>query len=167
MERAHFLGIKLHYGSKKGYENNEEEKGLGTVSQKEKRGKVFQSERLGQVIWKKGFGKIHEEAWLQWMEMVWKKPGTIKEKAKAAAEEAEGDADQGAVILHDLMAVATLGNLKLQTISIGSAGKPLEKVLSLWDRLTGPGKDCLLVLLRVALEKALDCRLHRHGIAKR
>jgi hypothetical protein len=65
------------------------------------------------------------------------------------------------------MAVATLGNLKLQTISIGSAGKPLEKVPSLWDRLTGLGKDCLLVLLRVALEKALDCRLHRHGIAKR
>ena len=98
---------------------------------------------------------------------VWKNPGTIKDKVKAAAEEAEGDADQGAVILHDLMAVATLGNLKLQTISIGSAGKPLEKVLSLWDRLTGLGKDCLLVLLRVALEKALDCRLHRHGIAKR
>ena len=28
------------------------------------------------------------------------KPGTIKDKVKAAAEEAEGDADQGAAILH-------------------------------------------------------------------
>ena len=30
------------------------------------------------------------------------KPGTIKDKVKAAAAEAEGDADQGAAILQDL-----------------------------------------------------------------
>jgi len=50
---------------KKSYENNEEEKWLGKVSPEERLGKAFQPERLGKVIWKKGFGKAHEEAWLQ------------------------------------------------------------------------------------------------------
>ena len=59
------FGCQVVLWHQKSYENNEEEKGLGKVSQEERLGKAFQPERLGKVIWKKGFGKAHEEAWLQ------------------------------------------------------------------------------------------------------
>jgi hypothetical protein len=65
LEKSPVLGVKWYYGTKKSYENNEEEKWLGKVSPEERLGKAFQPERLGKVIWKKGFGKAHEEAWLQ------------------------------------------------------------------------------------------------------
>ena len=58
---------------------------------------------------------------------VWKNPGTIKDKVKAAAEEAEGDADQGAAILHGSLSKLDKSKLWAKHQASLRGNKALEK----------------------------------------
>ena len=55
------------------------------------------------------------------------KPGTIKDKVKAAAEEAEGDADQGAAILHGSLSKLDKSKLWAKHQASLRGNKALEK----------------------------------------